>query len=90
VNHVAELSSAMIVFQGADDTVVPKSHSDLIVDALRERGLPVAYLVFEGEGHGFRGKDALVRWFEAALFFYGRVLGFTPADDIEPVPIDNL
>jgi dipeptidyl aminopeptidase/acylaminoacyl peptidase len=90
MNSVADLSSPMIVFQGADDTVVPQSHSDLVVDALRDQGLPVAYLVFEGEGHGFRGEQALVRWFEAALYFYGRVLGFTPADQIEPVPIDNL
>jgi dipeptidyl aminopeptidase/acylaminoacyl peptidase len=90
INHVAELSSPMIVLQGADDTVVPQSHSDLVVDALRQRGRPVAYLVFEGEGHGFRGRDALVRWFEGALSFHGQVLGFTPADDVEPIAIDNL
>lgn len=90
INHVEQLSAPLLVLQGSDDTVVPPSHSEAIVDALRARGLPVAYLVFEGEGHGFRRADSISRWFAADLDFYGRVLGFTPADAVESVPIENL
>jgi dipeptidyl aminopeptidase/acylaminoacyl peptidase len=57
---------------------------------LRERGVPVAYLEFEGEQHGFRRAENIIRAAEAELYFYGRIFGFTPADPIEPVPIDNL
>ncbi len=90
INRVDDLSSPLIVFQGADDTVVPPSHSELIVEALRDRGLPVAYVVFEGEGHGFRKAESTIAWFESALDFFSRVLGFEPADDLTPVEIDNL
>ena len=87
INQVDALSSPLIVLQGADDTVVPPSHSERIVHALRGKGVPVAYLVFEGEGHGFRRSANVVRAAEAELWFYGQVLGFDPADDIEPVPL---
>jgi hypothetical protein len=50
----------------------------------------VAYLAFEGEQHGFRKAETIVASLEAELDFYGAVFGFTPADAIEPVPIDNL
>ncbi len=56
---------------------------------MRTKGLPVASLMFEGEGHGFRRADNIIRATEAELWFYGQVLGFEPADQIEPVPIDN-
>jgi dipeptidyl aminopeptidase/acylaminoacyl peptidase len=90
INHAAELSAPLIVLQGTDDTIVPQSHSDAIVEAVRARGLPVAYLLFPGEGHGFRAADAIVRWLESTLYFYGRVLDFMPADDLEPIEIENL
>ncbi|HUF96562.1 MAG TPA: prolyl oligopeptidase family serine peptidase [Ilumatobacter sp.] len=87
INHVDRLTTPLIVLQGLDDTVVPPAHSDRIVDAVRARGLPVAYLRFEGEGHGFRRAENMIRAMEAELWFYGQVLGFEPADDIEPVPL---
>ena len=90
INHLDRLSSPMILFQGADDRVVPQSQAEDMAAALRAKGLPVALLVFEGEGHGFRQAANLKRTLEAELSFYGQVLGFTPADDIEPVAIDNL
>jgi acetyl esterase/lipase len=61
----------------------------MIREALRAKGVPVAYLEFEGEGHGFRRAENIIRGKEAELYFYGRVFGFTPADAIEPVEIDN-
>ncbi len=89
INQAAALSSPLIVLQGEDDTVVPPSHSERIVQAVREKGLPVAAIYFEGEGHGFRQARNIVRAVEAELWFYGRVLGFEPDDDIEPVPMED-
>ncbi len=62
----------------------------MLADAVRAKGLPVAYLAFEGEQHGFRRAETIIRSLEAELYFYGAVFGFTPADEIPPVPIDNL
>ena len=80
----------MIVLQGLDDEIVPPNQAELMVNALREKGLPVAYLTFEGEQHGFRQAANIRRALEAELYFYSRVFGFALADDIEPVQIDNL
>ncbi len=90
VNHLDGIDAPMIVFQGLEDRVVPPNQAELIVEALRGKGLPVAYLAFEGEQHGFRMAENIVRSLEAELYFYGRVFGFTPADELEPVPIENL
>jgi dipeptidyl aminopeptidase/acylaminoacyl peptidase len=54
---------------------------------MQRNGVPVGSIVFDGEGHGFRQAENIVRSTEAELWFYGHVLGFEPADDIEPVPI---
>jgi len=61
-----------------------------MADAVRDKRLPVAYLAFEGEQHGFRRAETIARCLEAELYFYGKVFGFTPADPIEPVEIANL
>ena len=50
-------------------------------------GIPHAYLLFEGEDHGFRRAENIIRSFEAELSFYGQVFGFTPADEVEPVTL---
>jgi dipeptidyl aminopeptidase/acylaminoacyl peptidase len=62
----------------------------MMAEALREKGIPFAYLAFEGEQHGFRAADTIVRVKEAELSFYGRVLGFGPADEIAPIHIEGL
>jgi dipeptidyl aminopeptidase/acylaminoacyl peptidase len=89
VHHTDLLSCPVILFQGLEDAVVPPSQAEAMVAALRAKGLPVAYLTFEGEQHGFRRADTIRRVAEAELAFYGRVLGFVPADEVEAVPIDN-
>jgi dipeptidyl aminopeptidase/acylaminoacyl peptidase len=60
-----------------------------MVAALRAKGVPVAYLPFEGEQHGFRRAENIKRSLEAELYFYGRIFGFEPADQIEPVAIED-
>jgi dipeptidyl aminopeptidase/acylaminoacyl peptidase len=90
IHFVDRLSCALILFQGLEDKVVPPNQSEMMADAVRKKGLPVAYLAFEGEQHGFRQASTIVRSHEAELFFYGAVFGFTPADTIEPLRIDNL
>ncbi len=90
IHFVDRLSCALILLQGLEDKVVPPNQSEMMADAVRKKGLPVAYLSFEGEQHGFRKASTIVRSLEAELFFYGAVFGFAPADAIEPVPIDNL
>jgi dienelactone hydrolase len=85
--HADRLRCPMIFFQGLDDKAVPPAQSETMVRALKDRGIPVAYLAFEGEGHGFRRAATLQRCLEAELYFYGRVFGFEPADAIEPVEI---
>jgi dipeptidyl aminopeptidase/acylaminoacyl peptidase len=87
---VADIACPVILFQGLEDAIVPPAQSEVIVAALERNGLPHAYLAFPGEQHGFRAAENIVRSNEAELYFYGRVFGFTPADDIEPVEIKNL
>ncbi len=89
--HAAEnCSAALILFQGLEDKVVPPAQSEAMFIAARNRELPVAYVTFEGEGHGFRQAENIKRAMEAELYFYGQVFGFDVADAIEPVPIENL
>jgi dipeptidyl aminopeptidase/acylaminoacyl peptidase len=90
IHHVDDLSCPVILLQGMEDAIVPPEQAEVIVAALRRRGLPFAYLAFAGEQHGFRKAGNIVRAQEAELYFYGRVFGFTPADEIEPVDIENL
>jgi dipeptidyl aminopeptidase/acylaminoacyl peptidase len=90
IHHVERLDCPVIFFQGLEDAVVPPSQAQMMVAALREKGLPVAYLTFEGEQHGFRRAQTIRRTLEAELAFYGRIFGFEPADSLEPLQIDNL
>ena len=80
----------MIVLQGDEDEIVPPAQAEMIVDALKAKGVPVAYLLFEGEQHGFRNADNIVTALEAELAFFGRILGFTPADDLANLEIHGL
>ena len=90
IDHVEQLNAPVIFLQGSEDKVVPPDQARHLVDALRNKGLPVAYLLFDGEGHGFRQAANITRALEAELYFYGKVFGFTPADSLPPLAIDNL
>jgi len=70
--------------------VVPPAQAEALVEALRAKGLPFAYLPFEGEQHGFRKAETIRRALEAELFFYAQIFDFELADQIETVPIENL
>ena len=84
------LNCPVIFLQGLEDKIVPPNQAERMVEALRSRGVPVAYLAFEGEQHGFRMAANIQRATEAELDFYGRIFGFVPAGEIEPVEIYNL
>ena len=88
--HVDKLSTPVIFFQGLEDKVVPPNQAELMVDALRKKGVPVAYVPFEGEQHGFRQAKNIQRALEAEYYFYAKVFGFETAEAIEPVEIENL
>jgi dipeptidyl aminopeptidase/acylaminoacyl peptidase len=91
IHHVELLRRPLLVLQGSEDAVVPPAQAELIVAALRERRVPVGYLLFEGEQHGFRKAENIRRALDAELSFYGQVLGFElPAGEgIEPVVLER-
>lgn len=90
IHHTDKLNAPVIFFQGLEDKVVPPNQSEMMVNALRAKGLPVAYVTFEGEQHGFRQAANIKRALDGELYFYSRIFGFALADEIEPVPIENL
>ncbi len=90
IHHTDRLSCPVVLFQGLEDKVVPPSQAEAMVEALRAKGLPVAYVPFEGEQHGFRQAANVKRALEAELYFYSRVFGFELAETIEPLDIENL
>ena len=91
IHHLEGFDRPLIVLQGLEDEVVPPAQSEMVVAALRDRRVPVAYVAFEGEQHGFRQAANIRRALDAELSFYGQILGFElpAADGIEPVTIDR-
>jgi dipeptidyl aminopeptidase/acylaminoacyl peptidase len=90
IHHTDRLETPLIIFQGLEDEIVPPAQAEMMVDALRDKGVAFAYLPFVGEQHGFRQAANITRTMEAELYFFGQVLGFTLADEFEPVEIENL
>ncbi len=90
ISAVDRLSCPVIFFQGDEDKIVPPNQAEMMVEALKQKGLPVAYVLFEGEQHGFRKAENIKRALDGEFYFYSRVFGYEPADQIEPVPIANL
>lgn len=90
IHFIDRLARPVIFFQGMDDKVVPPNQSERMVQALRKKKIPVAYLTFQGEGHGFRRSENLRRALEAEYYFYARVFGFEIPDKIDAIAIENL
>ncbi len=89
IRHTARARCPMIFFQGSDDRIVPPNQSEAMFAELKAKGVPVAYLLFEGEGHGFRRAENAVRAIEAEYLFFARIFGFEPADDLGDIPVEN-
>ena len=90
VTHADEIRAPVFVAQGLDDKVVPPSQAEQIVEALERNGVPHVYLPLEGEGHGFRRRESIIRVLSVSLSFHGQVFGFEPADDVERAEIVGL
>jgi len=90
VHFSDRLSCPVILLQGLEDKIVPPSQAEIMIAALRAKQLPFAYVAFPTEGHGFREGANIQRSIEAELYFYSRIFGFTRADEIAPVEIENL
>ena len=90
IHFTDRLSCPVIFFQGLEDKIVPPNQAEMMVAALKAKGLPVAYVPFAGEQHGFRRAENIKRALDGELYFYSRVFGFSLADPVEPVEIENL
>ena len=90
IHHLDGFDCPVAFFQGLEDEVVPPNQAETMVEALRAKGVPVAYLPFAGEQHGFRQAENIKRALDGELYFYSRVFGFALADPVEPLRIDNL
>jgi dipeptidyl aminopeptidase/acylaminoacyl peptidase len=90
IHFTDRLACPVIFFQGDEDKVVPPNQAEMMVDALRAKGLPVAYVLYAGEQHGFRKAENIKRTLDGEFYFYSRVFGFEMADPVAPVTIENL
>jgi dipeptidyl aminopeptidase/acylaminoacyl peptidase len=90
IHHLDGLECPVIFFQGLDDKVVPPNQAEMMYEALKRRGVPAAYVAFEGEQHGFRKAENIRRALEGELYFFSRVFGFAVSDEIPPLQIENL
>jgi dipeptidyl aminopeptidase/acylaminoacyl peptidase len=90
VHFADRVERPVLLLQGLDDEVVPPNQAEAMVEVLERKGIPHAYIAFEGEGHGFRRQENIRRTLEATLDFVARVFGFVPADDLEPVEVAHL
>jgi dipeptidyl aminopeptidase/acylaminoacyl peptidase len=84
------LNCPVIFFQGDEDKIVPPNQAEMMVKALQQKGLPVAYVLYEGEQHGFRKAENIKRTLDGEFYFYAQVFGFPIAEAIEPIRISNL
>ena len=90
IHHVDQLSCPIIFFQGLEDRVVPPSQAEKMVAALKSKGIPVCYVPFENEQHGFRQASSIKSALDAELYFYSIIFGFRPADELPPITIENV
>lgn len=89
IYHVENLSCPVILLQGDEDKIVPPNQSEMMFEALKKKGIPTSYLLFEGEQHGFRQAENIKKALDSELYFYSQIFHFSPSDPIEPIPIEN-
>jgi dipeptidyl aminopeptidase/acylaminoacyl peptidase len=90
IHFTERLSVPIIFFQGLEDKIVPPDQATRMFEAVRAKGLPTAYVAFEGEQHGFRRAENIKRSLEAELYFHSKVFGIELLEPLQPVPIENL
>ncbi len=90
IHYTHLLSCPLILFQGLEDEVVPPNQAEMMLEALQSKGLPVAYIPFAGEQHGFRRAETIKRALDSELYFYSRVFDFELPEPVEPIEIHNL
>ena len=90
IHYVDDITCPVILFQGLEDEIVPPSQAEAMVEAVKRKGIPVAYVGFEGEQHGFRKAESIEAALHSELYFYSQVFGFEPAEQVDAVPIHNL
>lgn len=90
INFPEKLSCPVIFFQGLEDKVVPADQAETMVDAIRAKGIPVSYVAFAGEQHGFRQAKNIKAALDGELYFYSKVFDFDLAEPVDPVEIENL
>ncbi|ANV91628.1 S9 family peptidase [Picosynechococcus sp. PCC 8807] len=90
IHFTEKLACPVIFFQGLEDKVVPPNQAEMMVEAIKTKGLPVAYVPFEGEQHGFRQAENIKKALDSEFYFYSQIFDFTPADPLEPVEIINI
>ena len=89
MSKVDKINAPLIIFQGGEDKIVPPNQSQFVARALSERDVPVVYIEFEGEGHGFRKFENVVTLAQSEQAFFGKIFGFEPADELPELEITN-
>ncbi|MCA9977085.1 MAG: prolyl oligopeptidase family serine peptidase, partial [Anaerolineales bacterium] len=90
IHFVHQFNCPLILFQGLEDQVVPPNQSEAMYEAVKAKGIPVAYVPYAGEQHGFRRAENIKHSMETELYFYSKIFGFELAEAVEPIAIDNL
>ncbi|WP_019506979.1 S9 family peptidase [Pleurocapsa sp. PCC 7319] len=90
IHFTEQLNCPVIFFQGLEDKVVPPNQAEMMFNAIKAKGLPVAYVAFEQEAHGFRMSENIKKALDSEYYFYARIFGFQPAESIDPIEIINL
>jgi len=90
INFIQNFNCPIILFQGDEDMIVPPSQSQKMFEAIRAKEIPTAYVLFEGEQHGFRKAASIKRALKGELYFYSKIFKFDLGEEVEPVQIENL
>ena len=90
INYIKNLSKPIIFFHGAEDKIVLPNQTEIMVNELRKKCIPVAYALFEGEQHGFRKAENIRKSLDGEFYFFSKIFHFQMADDFESIPIENL